>query len=422
MTGVRAQLATLAGATTVAVLLAFLGPLGLLLRNAAQDRAIAEATQQAQSVAGLVAVNPTVTPDLAAANPNSSTKISIFLPDGQVWGAPAARNAAVDLAATGGAFTVRTPGGVEVLVPVLGHAEGTVVIRAFVADSALYAGVTRTWVLLALLGLTLCGLGVALADRLGRRLTLSVAALAATADRLASGDLSARVPPSGPAELRVVGDELNRLAARIAQLLEEARADAADLAHGLRTPVTVLRLNVESLPDGEERARLAADVDALSRTVDEVIRGARRPLREGVRTHADLKAVAQERIGFWSALAEETGRPVTQQLPAQPVPVRASPEDLSAMLDALLENVFTHTPDQAQLRVSVAPLANGGGRLIIEDAGPGLVTQPHEPAMGSTGLGLRIARRTAENAGGAITIDTSPLLGARVTIDLGPPA
>ncbi|GIH02680.1 two-component sensor histidine kinase [Rhizocola hellebori] len=421
MTGVRAQLATLAGATTVAVLLAFLGPLGLLLRNAAQDRAIAEATQQAQSVASLVAVNPAVTPDLAATNPNSHTKISIFLPDGQVWGAPAARNAAVDLAAMGGAFTARTQGGVEVLVPVLGHAEGTVVIRAFVPDSALREGVARTWILLALLGLALCGLGVALADRLGRRLTGSVTALAATAERLASGDLSARVPPSGAAELRLVGDELNRLAARIAQLLEEARADAADLAHGLRTPVTVLRLNVESLPDGEERARLAADVDALSRAVDEVIRGARRPIRDGVRTHADLKAVAQERIDFWSALAEETGRPVTQHLPTQPVPVRASPEDLSATLDALLENVFTHTPDQAQVRISVAPLATGGGRLTIEDAGPGLATQPSEPAMGSTGLGLRIARRTAEAAGGTITIDTSPLLGARVTIDLGPP-
>jgi signal transduction histidine kinase len=205
-------------------------------------------------------------------------------------------------------------------------------------------------------------------------------------------------------------------------VLEEARADAADLAHRLRTPVTAVRLNVESLPDSEERGRLAADVDALSRVVDEVIRGARRPIRDGVRTHADLKAVAQERIGFWSALAEETGRPVTQQLPAQPVPVQASPEDLSATLDALLENVFTHTPDQAQVRISVAPLANGGGRLIVEDAGPGLATQHDEPAMGSTGLGLRIARRTAETAGGAITIDTSPLRGARVTIDLGPPA
>ncbi len=422
MTGVRAQLATLAGATTVAVLLAFLGPLGLLLRNAARDRAIAEATQQAQSVAGLVAVNPTVTPDLAAANPDSHTKISIFLPDGQVWGAPAVRGAAVDLAAVGGAFTAYTQGGVEILVPVLGHAEGTVVVRAFVPDTALHAGVTRTWILLALLGLALCGLGVALADRLGRRLTGSVTALAATAEQLAGGDFSARVPPSGAAELRLVGEQLNRLAARIVQLLQEARADAADLAHRLRTPVTVLRLNVESLSDSEERGRLAADVDTLSRAVDEVIRGARRPIREGVHAYADLNAVAQERIGFWSALAEETGRQVTAKLPAHPVAVRASPEDLSATLDALLENVFTHTPDQAQVRISVSPLADGGGRLTVEDAGPGVTNQPDHPAIGSTGLGLRIARRTAETAGGTMTIDTSPLQGTRVTIDLGPPA
>jgi signal transduction histidine kinase len=417
----RRQLTVLVAATTSLVLLAFLVPLGLLLRSEAEQRAISAATLQAQSLAALVALDQTRL-DQVWADP-SGARVSIFLPDGRVVGAPVDRTPAVQLAQRGRAFTADAPGGVQVLVPVQGLPGGTAVIRSFVPDSVLHEGVLRTWSVLLLLGLGLFAVGLVVADRLGRRLVGSVTALAGTAERLSGGDLRARVVPDGPRELRVVGAELNRLATRIGELLAAEREGAADLAHRLRTPVTALRLDLDSLQDPEERARIAADVDALSRSVDEVIRSARRPEREGARPHSDLVAVVADRVAFWSALAEDTARTVECVVPSQPVPVRAARADLAAALDALLENVFTHTPEGTPLRVEVVARPGGGGRVVVDDTGPGFADRPagrgHSGA-GSTGLGLDIARRAAEASGGSLTVDRSPLGGARVSLHLGP--
>ncbi|MPZ25233.1 MAG: HAMP domain-containing protein [Micromonosporaceae bacterium] len=426
MTGVRGQLITLVAATTSVVLLAFLVPLGLLLRSEAEQHAIATATLEAQALAAVVALDPEQAAGELGPGTPDGPRMSVFLPDGRVLGTAADRTPSIELAARGRAFNAESGGGVEVLVPVQGLSDGAAVIRAYVPEPALHRGVARTWALLAGLGLVVFGLGLLLADRLGRRLVGSVAALAGTADRLARGDLSVRVAPGGTRELVRVGTELNLLAARIRELLAAEREEVADLAHRLRTPVTALRLDVEALPDPESRARLAADVDALGRVVDEVIRTARRPVREGPRPAADLAEVAGERVGFWSALAEETGRSLTGQPPGPPVLVRAAREDLVVALDGLLENVFAHTPEGAPARVAVTPRPEGGGMLTVDDGGPGLPAGL--PARrgasdgGSTGLGLDIARRTAVAAGGDLRLGSGPLGGARVELTFGPPA
>jgi signal transduction histidine kinase len=179
---------------------------------------------------------------------------------------------------------------------------------------------------------------------------------------------------------------------------------------------------VDSLSDADDRTRLAADVDALGRLVDEVIRTARRPVREGATAEADLAAVAGERVAFWSALAEDGGRPVRFEVPPDPVPVRAAPEDVAAALDALLENVFSHTPDGTAMRVEVTALADGGGRVTVEDAGPGFPAGSARrgvSAGGSTGLGLDIARRTAEASGGTMSTGTGADGGALVELRFG---
>jgi signal transduction histidine kinase len=424
VTGVRAQLAALVAGTTSVVLLAFLVPLGLLLRSEAEQQAISTATLRAQALAAVVALDPDLAADQLEPADVDGPLVSVFLPDGRVLGLPAERTPSVELAATGRAFTTEWEGGVEVLVPVQGLPGGAAVIRSYVPESLLHRGVTRTWTVLAVLGLVVFGFGLLLADRLGRRLVGSVTALAGTADRLAQGDLSARANPGGARELQRVGEELNRLAARIGELLMAEREEVADLAHRLRTPVTALRLDAESLRDPEGQARLSGDIDALGRLVDEIIRTARRPVREGVRPRADLVEVAAERVGYWSVLAEESGRPLDARLPPHPVPVRASRDDLSAALDALLENVFAHTPERAPALVEVQPRPDGGGLLIVADGGPGmpagLPAERGTSGHGSTGLGLDIARRTAEAAGGTFRVGTGPLGGARIVLELGP--
>src|SRR6185437_1737840 len=234
--------------------------------------------------------------------------------------------------------------GIRLVQPVQRSDGEVAVVEVFVPAADLHAGVTRTWLVLSGLGLALFLLALLVADRLARSLTRPVTELAETAHRLGSGDLTARVEPGGPAEVREVGTAVNRLAGRIGELLAAERESAADLAHRLRTPLTALRLDAESLA-GPDRERLLDDVDALGRTVDEVIAEARRPVREGLGAACDASAVVADRVAFWSVLAEEEGRAVDLALPGRPLPVRVAAADLGAALDALLGNVFAHTPE-----------------------------------------------------------------------------
>jgi signal transduction histidine kinase len=271
-------------------------------------------------------------------------------------------------------------------------------------------------------------LSLAIADRLARSITSPITELAHAAERLGRGEIETRVHPDGPDEVREVGAALNRLAARIEELLAREREVVADLSHRLRTPITALRLDADGLVDEEERGRLGADVDDLTRHVDALIREARAPVRGGVEARCDARAVVEDRVAFWRALAEDQGRDVDLALPATAVDVRASAADLEAALDALLGNVIAHTPEATGFSVSLQPAIDGGGVLVVADEGPGFADGDAalgrgESLAGSTGLGLDIARRTAVASGGDIRLGRSAIGGgACVTMRLGPPA
>jgi len=298
------------------------------------------------------------------------------------------------------------------------------VIRTFVPEAALRRGVARAWLLLGCVGLGLLALSVAVADQLARSLVRPLAGVARASDRLATGDLSARAELAGPPEVRRVGAGLNRLALRIGELLAHERETVADLSHRLRTPMTALRIDAESLRGHAERTQMLSDLDALERTVDEVIREARRPTRPGSVEACDAAAVVAARAAFWLPLAEDTDRAMTVELASGELPVRVSSEDLTACLDILLENVFAHTPDGAALAIRLSRRAAGGAWLVVADDGPGFPgadpTERGHSSGGSTGLGLDIARRIAESSGGTLTIGRSVSGGGSVTVGLGP--
>ncbi|MFC7588678.1 sensor histidine kinase [Nonomuraea antimicrobica] len=351
--------------------------------------------------------------------------VTVFLPDESpdrnTVGAPAARSDAVRLAATGRSVTAAVPGGREVLVSAQSP-DGTAVIRVFVPDGELTKGVREAWLALLVLGLGLVVLGIVLADRLALAVTRPVDGLARVSHRLAGGDLTARAEPGGPPEVRSVALALNQLAGRIDELLVAERESVADLSHRLRTPLTGLRLDAESLRDPEEAARVQARVDALERAVSAVITEARR--RTAGRDSCDAAAVVRERVRFWSVLAEDQGREVTVSLPDGPLPVAVGAEELAACVDALLGNVFAHTPEGVAMSVRLRARPPGA-LLAVQDAGPGF-----EPALlgrgssggGSTGLGLDIARRTAESSGGGgLTVSRPAGGGARVEVLLAAP-
>ncbi|MFZ3558445.1 sensor histidine kinase [Streptomyces sp. BH055] len=422
----RRTLLLLTAATTALVLTALLVPLTLLTRSHAADRTTAEATARAQWVAA--AMGPTLhSPDeragaeqaVESVNSGDQPDTSLIFADGRVIGAPAAVTDAVRLARAGRAFTYEPPGGGrQVLVPVQGAEGGTAVVRVSLTGRQLYDGMLSSWLTLAGIGLGLVLIGLLLADRLGARLVGATRALAGTADRLAGGDLTARAEPQGPPELRSVAAELNHLAARIDELLTAERENAADLAHRLRTPVAALRLDAEGLRDAEEAERIAAGVAALELGVDDVIRKARKPLR-GV-AGADLAAVARERADFWEPLATDQGRGLEVSVPQAAVAVPVPEDELVAALDALIGNVLDHTPQGVGFRISVRT-EGSAVELVVADDGPGLPAEAEARGAsggGSTGLGLSIVRRTAEETGGTVSFGSDGP-GAVVTLRWG---
>ncbi len=420
----RRRIGWVVAATTSAVVLVFVIPLCLLVRSMAEDRGIASANQEARNVAILVSGlydNPRLADLVAAVDQRAPARTSVLTAQGEVLGVPApgmADDPRVKQAQDGQAFTVVDGTGAQILVPVV-TPEGTDVVRTTVSTATLRQGVTRAWLGITALGLGLLVAAVVIADRLGRRVSTPVTDVAAAAHRLREGDLDARAEPSGPPETRELAEALNRLAARITELLAAERAAVGDLSHRLRTPVTALRLDAEAVDDAALAERLQQHIGQLQRTVDAIVKEARRPVRSDMRSGCDATAVVRERAAFWSALAEDQERPFEVDLPAERAPVVLDAGDVRDIVDVLVDNVFAHTPEATPLSVTLRH-EDGHLMLTVADRGPGLATRPTASAdrTGFSGLGLQIVRRTVNAFGGHVVVDSAPGGGTRVSVDL----
>jgi signal transduction histidine kinase len=425
----RRQISVLVAATTSAVILAFLIPLGLLVRTLAEDRALASASQEAQSVAALVAAvsdENQLAQLVSSVAERSRLLTTVALPDGRQLGASTGGDdaARLDRARDGEAFTSRDKAGTaRVYVPVV-TADGTAVIRSLVPRSELHRGLTTAWVTIGSLGLLLLAGSLFAADRLGRRVAAPITEVSLVAHRLREGEMAARAEVRGPTEVSDLASSLNRLADRIGELLRIEREAVADLSHRLRTPITALRLDVESVERADVAERLRDHVEHLQRTVDAIVKEARRPVISSLDRACDAAEVVRERVGFWSALAADQGRDVTVEVPTGPVPAAIDASELVDVLDVLLDNVFAHTPEGTSMEVALSRDSAGAVRLEVIDAGPGLadptLTERGVSGAGSTGLGLDIVRRAAAAAGGELLIRRGLRGGTVAIVTLAP--
>jgi signal transduction histidine kinase len=423
---IRRRMALIVATATGIVILAFCLPLGFYVRANAYDRAVDDAQSQARALAAELASaadRAGVARIVRQGNAGSADRATAFLRAGSRIGAPVP--AAVPRAVRAGrtAMTTAPDGGRLVWQPVRGRlAAWAVVVR--VPRAVLTQGVAGTWALLFGAGAALVLVAVGLADRLGRSIVRPLQQLVTATNRLRDGDLRATARPAGPYEVAEVGQAVNELAARIDALLASARIAAADLGHRLRTPLTALRLDVEALGDEsltteEVKGRLEADLDQLEQSVNLLIEQTRdapeqRPAR------SDLAAAVRDRLAFWSVLARSQGRAADVHLPGRRVDVELRRDEADAAIDALLSNVFTHTPEGTRFSVRLGQAGRGaaGWSLVVENAAPsasshsapngqspaaGGTAKPAPAATKGTGLGLDIVRRTAERAGGAFT-------------------
>ncbi len=422
----RRRLNLIVLAVTAMVTVAFLIPLGAVVKVVANDRALSVADQEARSLDGILASDPApydLSSILSQLNADGSGRTAVvYYPGGERVG-PRIDFPPSELKAARGlrAFSASSDSATRVWVPV--KVKGGVVVGVVnVPDQLLQAGVLRAWVALAAVGGSVLGLAFLLSDRLGRSLVKQIQVLDQVTRRLSDGELEARVTPAGPNEIQDMGRAVNELAERIIELIEFEREQAADLSHRLRTPLTALALEAEALPNEDDRQRIGEAVDELTAAVNWVIVEVRQDRPPRMREVSDITRTVRERLAFWAVLAEEQGRPWTSDLPDTEIEVAVSAAAMAAAVDALIGNVLAHTPDETAFRVALTATPSQA-ILVVADDGPGFPSGPvhrrGHSGTGSTGLGLDIVRRTAERAGGGMSTRAGAGGGAHVEVVFG---
>ncbi|MEV3992741.1 HAMP domain-containing sensor histidine kinase [Streptomyces sp. NPDC049837] len=434
----RWALVKVALAVTVMVVVAFAVPLGLVIKEMARDRAFTNAERQAAAIGTSLSITTDraqLDRAVASTQAGAAGHLAVHIPasaGAEPMEIGTGRATAKDLATVQRvprASITEVPGGYALLQPTAISTGQIAIVEVYVPEGEVTNGLATAWLILAGVGVALVVGSVAVADRLGIRMVQPAQRLAHAAHDLGEGRLGARVPEDGPAELKSAAIAFNSMADQVVQLLANERELAADLSHRLRTPLTVLRLNAASLGDGPAADQTRAAVEQLEREVDTIIRTAReaKPQTQatGPGAGCDASEVVRERMDFWSALAEDEGRKVRLAGVDRPVRIPVARPELVAALDALLGNVFRHTPEGTAFSVDVH---NGDDAVIIlvSDAGPGIADPEAALARGnsgardgSTGLGLDIVRRVAESTGGDVRIGRSVLGGTEVRVWIG---
>jgi signal transduction histidine kinase len=288
--------------------------------------------------------------------------------------------------------------------------------------------------IVALLTLIMAGIaGIVFSGTVTRRLTV----LTATTELLAAGDLTARADPkAGAPELVRLARSFNRMADRLAGLIDEQRAFAADASHQLRTPLTALRLKLErardlidSDPSGASTRLAAAELEAdrLVTIVEGLLALGRAGASVSPVITVDLAHVARERVEQWEPLAVESGIALTIDGPAS-APVMAVATGVDQMLDNIIDNALAVSVDGDSIRVTIT--AGEHPTLAVLDVGPGMSDDELARAFDrfwrgatttpGTGLGLAIVAELARASGATVSLSRREPRGLAVTIAFDP--
>jgi signal transduction histidine kinase len=325
------------------------------------------------------------------------------------------------------------PGGelLYVAVPILDGNEVKGAVRVADGLSHLNSSVLRSRLVLAAVGAFVVLGGIAVAWALASSLTRPLRNLVATAGRLGTGDLKARADVSGPPDVAEVARAMNAMAVDLAAGVEAQKDFVANASHQLRTPLTGLRIRLEGIaaeggPHSDSANAALREVDRLGDLVDDLLLLARSATKESPAVGVDLAACVREAVQRWKPRAGERDQMVRDHA-AVPVEISADPDDVSDVLDNLIENAITYCPDGALIEVEAAAL-DGQGRLVVHDNGPGIPSEDEariwdrfyrgrtgRRSAPGTGLGLAIVREVAERWGGRAEIESNSG-GTRVVV------
>jgi two-component system sensor histidine kinase BaeS len=301
------------------------------------------------------------------------------------------------------------------------------------AEALLRDKLVRAAVLGSAIAVAIALAGAALVSR---RLAEPLQRLTRAARRVQSGDLNARVNgASAPGELGELSQAFDGMADAVARQERSRRRLASELAHELRTPVTILRGNLEELLDGDEQptpARLgslheeALRLGSLVEQLDALAR-AEAPVATLDREPVDLARLAAAQLEALAPRLEAKRLNVERRL--DPVLAEVDRARLGQVLANLLGNALKFTPEGGRIEVVVAQ-REGEARIEVADSGPGIPEEerPHVferfwrgragDAVGGRGVGLAVVDDIVRAHGGTVGVTNEPAGGARFVVSI----
>ncbi len=285
----------------------------------------------------------------------------------------------------------------------------------------------------------LVGLSLGVGALLSRHIANPLKELTVATHAIAEGQLDVRVPEDWSGEMGELASSFNRMAAALSRADELRRNMTADIAHELRTPLSVVRGKLEGILDGvypATEAHLAPaleEVELLSQLVEDLRVLA---LAEAGRLELDLREVDladllhDAAVNFGPLIADEhlsLKLDIASDLPS----VLADWRRISQVLGNLITNAVRHTPAGGQITLA-AYRTEDGVAVEVRDTGTGIPEedQPHvferfwrgdrsrARSSGGSGLGLAIARQLVELHGGNITVESVVGLGTTLRFTL----
>jgi two-component system sensor histidine kinase BaeS len=289
----------------------------------------------------------------------------------------------------------------------------------------------------AIAALTALLLGVVLA----RTLTRPIRELTAATKAMATGDLSQQVSVHSRDEIGELANAFNHMSADLARASQSRKQMTADLAHDLRTPLTILRGYTEGLKEGRVAGSprlygvMHGEVEHLQRLVEDLRTlsladaGEMRLNKRAV----DPKALLERTVLAYFMQAEQQGIALRVEAADGLPSISVDTDRMTQVLNNLVTNALRHTA-RGEIVLS-ACVANGRIQLKVRDTGAGIAPedapyvfdrfyrsdksrQRMEGDDDSSGLGLAIAKAIVETHGGSISVESAPGRGTTFIISL----